>query len=654
MSGGIAGIISLNGSRPVNRAELAVMLYPMKDHGSAGRVYYLGTGAGLAQSFVEQSWARSRQSRAIQVVSSSQIFNAAELRARLSDKGYWLSANDDAALLLALYLEYGDDFMLQLNGQFAIALWDEPRQRLLLVRDRAGIAPLFFAEHDGRLLFASEVKALLPALGQAPQLDPIALDQMFTFWSVQAPRTMFQGVSQLPPGELLVAEQGCYRRRAYWDWSFPQQPGDYDLAEPSLLAEQLRELLTDAVQLRQEAGPVGAYLSGGLDSSVLVALLKQVRGGPPNTFSIRFDDKSLDESAYQQRMVDHVGSCHSFVQCGPADVAVGFPDVIRRIESPLLRTAPVPLAMLSARVRREGFRAVLTGEGADEVLGGYDIFKEAKIRRFWARQPQSAWRPLLLKRLYPYLAHSQQGLAYLREFYGKGLEHSEHPFFSHLPRWLTTAMCKRFFSADLANQIDVDALTRLEQELPSAIWQWAPLNQAQYLEAKLLLPGYLLPMQGERMLQANAVQGRFPFLDHRIIEFAARLPPHVKVRVLDEKHVLKRALGARLPADILTRPKQPYRSPDIAAFFSGSVPGYVMELLSGSALRRYGYFDPQRVAYLIGKMQSGRAVGIKDSMALVGILSTQLWHYLFVEQYQVTSKAAWTQGQDFEVDMAGV
>jgi asparagine synthase (glutamine-hydrolysing) len=657
--GGIAGILDLCGSGQVGRAELAAMLLPLQKRGPAGNSYCLGAGIGLAQAQFDLGGAAdtppvSKQDWAIQVVCSSQIFNAAALRDALGLRGHHVAEGDDAALLTALYHVHGDDFVQQLNGQFAFALWDRSRRRLLLARDRPGIVPLHFAELDGRLLFASEIKALLPLFEQAPALDPVALDQLFTFWATQAPRTMFRGVQQLPPGEMLIVESGRYRRKRYWDWSFPQAQAEYHQTAPGELAEQLRYLLADAVRVRQQPAPVGAYLSGGLDSSALVALMKHESGVAPQTFSIRFEDKALDESGHQQRMADHVGSRHRFVRCGYADVGERFPEVIRQTESPVLRTAPTPMAMLSELVRREGFKAVLTGEGADEVFGGYDIFKEAKIRQFWAKQPQSGFRPLLLKRLYPYLSHSQQGLVYLQQFFGKELDRADHPFFSHLLRWATTAMCKRFFSDEFLSQLDTDALTLLEQELPAAMPDWAPMCRAQYLEAKLLLPGYLLSMQGDRMLMANSVVGRFPFLDHRVIEFAARLPPHLKMRVLDEKYLLKRALKQHLPADILGRHKQPYRSPDIAAFFSGPVPDYVMELLGENALRRSGYFNLQRVAQLIEKIRMGRAIGAKDNMAFVGILSTQLWHHLFVEQHHAAARCFRSQDMSFQYGAVGV
>jgi asparagine synthase (glutamine-hydrolysing) len=287
---------------------------------------------------------------------------------------------------------------------------------------------------------------------------------------------------------------------------------------------------------------------------------------------------------------------------------------------------------------------VLTGEGADEVFGGYDIFKEGKIRQFWARNTQSAWRPLLLKRLYPYLDLSPgRAQAYTQNFFGIGLDNPASPFFAHLPRWDTTSKAKHFFSDALRAQLSSTALDRLQATLPSAISSWHPFARSQYVEAKMLMGGYLLCSQGDRMLMANAVEGRFPFLDHRVIEFASRLPPKLKMKVLTEKYLLKKTMSRYLPDAIVNRHKQPYRAPDAPAFFasqSGKTPEFVDDLLSESKLASYGYFDPKRVSLLVKKARRGDAMANKDNQAIVGILSAQAWHHLFIEQHHNHFRAA--------------
>jgi asparagine synthase (glutamine-hydrolysing) len=305
---------------------------------------------------------------------------------------------------------------------------------------------------------------------------------------------------------------------------------------------------------------------------------------------------------------------------------------VRHMERPVLRTAPVPLYMLARMVREQGFKVVVTGEGADEVFGGYDIFKEAKVRRFWASQPQSKWRPALLRRLYPYLTGMQsQSLDYLRAFFRTGLEQRDDPLFSHLPRFNLTRRIGRFYSAELRRSLEgYDAMDELRADLPAEFRRWHPLSQAQYLESAYLLPGYILSSQGDRVAMAHGVEGRFPFLDHRVVEFAARIPPRMKLKGLREKHILRLALGRRLPALISERPKQPYRAPDSESFFGAPAAGYVDEALSPGSLIGAGCFDPQAVQKLVAKCRAGGVVGVGDNMAFVGILSTQLLDSQFI------------------------
>jgi len=275
---------------------------------------------------------------------------------------------------------------------------------------------------------------------------------------------------------------------------------------------------------------------------------------------------------------------------------------------------------------------VLTGEGADEVMGGYDIFKEAKIRRFWGRNPRSAWRPLLLKRLYPYMeAIQRQPSAYLKSFFHVTAEDLRSPFFSHLPRWDLTTKLKTFFSKEVRKETQFySAVSELEQTLPRCYESWAQLNQAEYLEAMYLLPGYILSSQGDRMAMAHSVEARYPFLDHRVVEFSTKLPPRLKMKVLDQKHLVKRASSDLIPESIQKRHKQPYRAPAGKSFLGRSGRD-LEEMLSPSIIKRDGVFDPQAVAALISKFKCGRASGTKDNMALVGILSTEILLDQFVD-----------------------
>jgi asparagine synthase (glutamine-hydrolysing) len=634
---GIAGLWYRDGVRVAQRDELARMVKAIGHRGPDGTGFHIEPGVGLGHARLsiidlgggaqpihngeETTW----------ITYNGEIFNYIELRAELIARGHRFYTESDTEVIVHLYDEYGDRFVDHLNGQFAFALWDRRERRLLLVRDRAGILPLFYAEVQGGIAFASEVKALLAGGQVKAALDPVGFDELMTFWAPLAPRTVFAGVNQLAPGEMMILDASGTTTRRYWHWEFPRV-AELRRDPAEALEAELREILDDATQIRLRADvPVGAYLSGGLDSSTLVALLKQRVPRTLQTFSIGFDDAGLDESAHQREMVRHLDTAHNHVQCTLADIAREFPRTIAHSESPVLRTAPAPMQMLSGLVRGNGVKVVLTGEGADEVLGGYDIFKEAKVRHFWAQQPASTWRPGLLKRLYPYLdLTSEQSAAYLKEFFGIGLSNPSDPCFSHLPRWMTTAQCKLFWSDELRARAGGDAAARLRESLPAEMAHWHPFNRAEYLEAKTLLPSYLLSSQGDRMLMANSVEGRFPFLDHRLIEFATRLHPRYKMRVLREKWLLKQTMRSALPASILNRHKQPYRAPDAAAFLGAGVPEYVKDLTSETMIARYGYFDPVKVSRLIAKLGRSKVPAARDNMAFIGVLSTQIWHATFV------------------------
>jgi asparagine synthase (glutamine-hydrolysing) len=576
--------------------------------------------------------------RTVWTVFNGEIFNYVELRETLEAAGHVFYTQSDTEVIVHLYDRHGDRFVEHLNGQFAIALWDDARQRLVLARDRAGIRPLYHVSAQGRIWFASEIKALLAVLPQCAVLDPQGLAQTFTYWGPADPDSMFRDVRSLPPGHLLAVERdGTQTLSRYWDWNFPDA-GEHRRAPAFASFEhavgELRELLIDAVRLQLRADvPVGAYLSGGLDSSGIVALAKRFSNTPVRTFSVSFEDAEFDESLQQQAMVRHLGTEHTTLHCTRRDIGEAFPTLLRHTEAPVLRTAPLPLMLLSGAVRKAGYKVVLTGEGADEVFAGYDLFKEAKVRRFWARQPASQLRPKLLGRLYGYLENSpvaNPGLA--TAFFGQGMQHLARPVFAHVPRWTTSQRALTFLSPELRAAIGAwNPLDFYERRMPDGHAGWSPLARDQYIEAKSLMASYLLSSQGDRVAMANSVEGRFPYLDHRLIEFANRLPPQWKLRGLTEKHILRRALDGLLPPDILHRTKQPYRAPDAQSFFHDGVPlDFVADLMGAERLRKAGYFDAGSVGRLFDKCRRGRAAGFADNQAFVGILSTMLLDEHFI------------------------
>ncbi|MFL6661584.1 MAG: asparagine synthase (glutamine-hydrolyzing) [Rhizobacter sp.] len=632
---GIAGLYSLAHAAPPRAAQLDAMVAAMHHRGPDGRGVRVDGPIGLGHarlSIIDLEGGAQplhNEDRTHWVVFNGEIFNYVELREQLLRQGHHFHTRSDTEVLVHLYEQHGDRFVDHLNGQFAIALWDGRRRRLVLARDRVGIRPLFYTWAGGRLAFASEVKALFTLPEVPRRLDAGALASTFSYWSALPPASLFEGISVVPPGHLMTVEGDRVEVRRYWDWPYTGAATAGGRSEDHC-AEELRALLIDAVRLQLRADvPVGAYLSGGLDSSIITTIIRRHSDTPLRTFSLTFDDAEFDESAHQQALVRHLCTDHSSIEATRAAIGAAFPRTVWHAEAPVVRTAPTPMLLLADSVRHAGYKVVLTGEGADEAFGGYDLFKEAKIRRFVARAPGSRWRSLLLGRLYPYLAHSPAaGQAFTRQFFASGLEQVDQPGFAHMTRLATTRRMFQFFRPEWRERLLAwDPQQALAAMLPGDFMRWAPMERDQYVEAHTLMSGYLLSSQGDRMAMAASIEARYPFLDHRVLEFACRMPPRFKLRGLREKVLLRKAMRAELPASIEQRTKQPYRAPDSACFFAGGKPlAYVGELLGAASLDRAGLFDPVAVGKLVEKCRAGRAIGFGDNMAFVGVLSTMLLH----------------------------
>ena len=628
---GIAGIAALEaGASGPTREALVRMASAQVHRGPDELGVYRDERTGLAHarlSIIDVATGQQPMQGAEDhawIVFNGEIFNYVELREELIAAGHRFRTRSDTEVILHAYRAWGEAAFARMNGQWALALWEPQARRLVLARDPMGICPLHYCEHGGRVYFASEVKAIFAADAAIPRaFDAEGIDQTFTFWSVVAPRTVFQSIREVRPGHVRVYENGRASERAVWTPRFGGFAGSLEDA-----VDEVRAALAHASSLRMLRAdvPVGSYLSGGLDSSLVAALAQRAAGSRFSTFSLRFEDAEYDETAFQHRMANVLQTEHHEVLVSRRDIAAAFPEVVLHAERPLLRTAPAPLFLLSRLVRERGIKVVLTGEGADEMFAGYDLFREGKVRRFWGRQPDSTRRPRLLERLYPYLARSpvaQQALA--RQFFGRGITELGTPGFAHQTRWQTTAALKRLLTPQL-QATGFDAVAELVGDLPAKFARWTPLAQDQYLETRTLLAGYLLSSQGDRMLMAHSVEGRFPFLDRDVIALANALPPSYKLRALDEKHVLKRAAAPLVPHDIVARKKQPYRAPDALALIEAE---YLDQALAESALRKAGVFQPQPVLQLVRKCRARAAAGQfsnSDNMALVGVLSTQLLH----------------------------
>lgn len=641
---GIAGIVNRRpGLEPPRLDTLAEMVGALRHRGPDEFGIYRDLDAGLGHarlSIIDLAAGQqplTNETGTIWLSFNGEIFNYVELRTELEAKGHRFKTRSDTEVIVHAYEEWGAQAFRRFNGQWAIGLWDAGQRTLVLARDPYGVRPLYVAEHEGRLYFASEVKAIFAAAPDMPRrFDPLGLDQVFTFWTSIAPRTVFAGIEEVEAGTVRTYTPAGVSHARAWDPAYPPT-GEHFTGSLDEATERVREALDRATSLRMLRAdvPVGSYLSGGLDSSFVAALGLRAKGGKFSTFSLRFEDAEYDETRYQRLMAAHLGSDHHEVLVSRGDIARVFPEVVFHTERPILRTAPAPLFLLSRLVRDAGIKVVLTGEGADEMFAGYDLFREAKVRRFWSRQPASTWRPALLERLYPYLARSPVSQrAISRQFFGQHLDRASMPGFGHAPRWQAASALKRLFAGDLSSSLaGVDAVSSLVETLPGGFASWTPLAQDQFLEIHTLMSGYLLSSQGDRMLMANSVEGRFPFLDRQVGALAESLPPSYKLRVLDEKHVLKRAAKAVVPDAVLARSKQPYRAPDALSFAAPEAAEWLDEIASVRALADAGVFAPEAGARLVEKCRARAGQGQfsnSDNMGVVGLLSTQLVHHQFI------------------------
>jgi len=579
------------------------------------------------------------------VMQNGEIFNYRELQDELAALGHQFATNSDTEVLAHAFEEWGVGCLDRLNGEFAFAVWDRESSELFLARDRFGVRPLFLLEWGGRLSFASEAKALLRHPDAARALDPAAIVQAFTLWATPPTRTAFPGIRELPPGHWLrVRPDGSVEQRRWWDLRF-LPPNECRPDAEDVLADELAALLDDATRIRLRADvPVGTYLSGGLDSSAVTALAQRHTRHPVRAFAIGFTDTAFDETEQQNQVASWLGTEVTRVVMDAPAIAELMPRVAFLTEKPTLRTAPAPLLKLSETVRASGYKVVLTGEGADEMFAGYDVFKLDKVRRFWARQPDSALRPRLLQRLYPYLAQDlgRAGRMLPNVFRG-GLTNTDDVLYSHRLRFDHAARALRFLTDDAVERARAagDPIEGLAARLPGDLAASSTLGRAQYIEIITFLTGYLLHSQGDRMLMGNSVEGRFPFLDHRVAEFAARLPDGAKLRGLEEKYLLRRAVRPLLPPDVVRREKRPYRAPILRAFIGRGAPPYVGELLEPRRLTDAGIFAPAAVEQLIQKCRRNADgfVSESDEMALVGVLSVMLLDELFVRRPTLAAPA---------------
>lgn len=579
------------------------------------------------------------------IVFNGEIFNYIELKTELEVKGHRFRTQSDTEVILHLYEEFGEDCLSKLNGQFVFSIWDKNKKELFLARDRVGIRPLYYYHTTDLFVYGSEIKAIFEHNRVNRELSVEGISETLTFWTTMSPSTVFKGVKECPPGHFMIFKNGQLIIKRYWELRFATN-GNYYKGTFQEAIKRFDELFQDSVRIRLRADvPVAAYLSGGIDSSITTAYIKNIEPSVLQTFSVGFTEKEFDETYFQNIASEYFNTKHISHTCTTREVAENFPKVVWHCEVPLLRTSPSPMFSLSKKVRENNIKVVITGEGADELLAGYNIFKENKIRHFWAKNPKSRIRPLLLKKLYPYIASLQNANPNaLKMFFGYKLSETDSPIYSHLLRWKNSSNITNHFSEKNREKLsEFDPYKNLMANLSVEMDKMDPLAKAQYIEMVVFLSGYLLSSQGDRMGMANSVEGRYPFLDHRIIEFCASLPPDYKLKVLNEKVLLKKMMKGKLPEEILNRPKQAYRAPILSSFLGADSPEFVMDVVSEDFIIEAGIFSPGSVSKLLAKMNSGKAYSEIDNMAITAIISTQLLYKQFIKEFKYLDNKALTK-----------
>ena len=579
---------------------------------------------------------------------NGEIFNYLELRKTLEKLGNHFATRSDTEVLLAALIQWGEDALSRLDGQFGFAFYDRRNRSVLIARDRFGERPLFYTQVGRSLVFASEIKALFQHPAVSRELSPTAVSSVFKLWSNLPGRTCFRDIDALPAGHYLKFQNGQADVARYY--TLPAGIPERDI-EPQDAADELRRRLKDSVRLRLRSDvPVGVYLSGGLDSAIVTALMRELSTAELHSYSIAFAEKEYDESDHQRTAVERYRTKHHEIRIGSADIFRVFPDVVRHAETPLFRSAPAPMYLLAKAVSADGLKVVMSGEGADEAFLGYDIFKESRFRADYDLFPSDDARRRAAEQLYPYMSPfdgmGRESLARALSAYTAGAV--SDPLFSHRMRFALGHFADR-----LLTESDKDAETTLGRILCEQYPGFSDLplmTRAQVLEYLTLLEGYLLSSQGDRMTTAHGVEGRCPFLDHAIVEFAFSLKERLKLRDGIEKFILKDAFQDLLPSTITTRAKQPYRAPDCRAFLARSGDDWLGHILEPSNVARCGLFRGDVVTKFIGRLKTitPEQISPREDQAFMLLISTLLLWEQFVENFRPAGQTDFSRFSVFE------
>jgi asparagine synthase (glutamine-hydrolysing) len=630
---GIAGAVWNDLAKAVERATLQRMIDVLRHRGPDGEGAYLAEGhflpgadsmPGVALghrrlAIIDVACGQqplSNEDGTVWIVFNGEIYNFSDLRKRLEGAGHQFRTQSDTEAIVHLYEDEGPEFVTHLNGMFALALWDSKRQQLILARDRLGKKPLVYRHEPGRLLFASELKSLLEVPGVPREIDPQALDEYLTYQYVPHPHTIFQGIAKLPPGHYAVYREGRLNVRSYW------QP-DFNIEEVRPAAEyveELRTLLTSAVELRlQSEVPLGAFLSGGIDSTVIVGLMSQLAAQPVRTFSIGFPVKEFDETRYAREAAERFGTIHEEFQVRPDAMEV-LPRLVWHYDEPFADSSAVPTWYVS-QLTRQRVTVALSGDGGDELFAGYPRYLAVWLAEGFDRLP-SVLRRLLSARSWQRLPSGMRQKSIRRRFkrfvemLGKSPPRRYMEWIAIFGESRRAALYSDEFLARLPDEDPIAFLTAAlaRSNRRDAITAFSLADLLTYLPCDLMTKVDIASM-------AHGLECRAPFLDYRVVELAARMPRRLKFRRGRGKRILRETFADLLPRSIQRRPKMGFGVP-LDHWFRHELHDFTRDILLDKSTLERGYFRPEAVWQLWDEHQQAR---FNHGYRLWSLLILELW-----------------------------
>ncbi|MDT7540278.1 MAG: hypothetical protein QOE33_182 [Acidobacteriota bacterium] len=571
----------------------------------------------------------SNEDDSVTIVFNGEIYNFKELHAELEARGHRFRTHSDTEAIVHAYEEYGAACVEHLRGMFAFAIWDARKKELFLARDRVGKKPLYYAlTPRGTLVFGSELKSLLEHTEIEREINPQAVDAYLTFGYVPDPLCILRGVNKLPPGHHLTYANGSLALKQYWDFEFAHDDGAKTRRAEDYL-EELRALLDESVRIRLIADvPLGAFLSGGIDSSAVVGLMARHTDRPVKTFSIGFNEDSYDELKYARVTARHFNTEHHEFVVTP-DIVQLIDELAWHFDEPFADPSALPTYMVS-KLAREHVTVALSGDGGDELFAGYTRYLVEQQRTSFERVPRVV-REGLMRPLSQRLPHGAWGRNYLHNVSLDAVDRFLDSV-SVFTRLTKRALYTHAFAAQLRDDESTGATFR---SLAARVQTDEPLDALLYLDSKTYLPGDILT-KVDRMSMAVSLEARAPLLDHKLIEFVARIPAHLKLRGGETKHIFKRAISDFVPAEILHRPKQGFGVP-IQQWINAQLREQMRDTLTDHRARSRGYVDPAYVAQLLSEHERGR----RDHAApLWSLFMLELWHRIFIDDAGANARVA--------------